>query len=566
MALRKPIQILIEAKDKTAAAFRSVNRQLETAATKVRDIGARLGLAFGVFAGGGLAANIKRTADQLDRLAKTATKLGTTTEELSKLRFAAEQTGVSATTLDAALQRMVRRVGEAAQGTGEAANALKELGVDAQKLALLAPEEQFKLIADAMGDIPNQTDKVRLAFKLFDSGGVALVNTLAAGSEGLNAFGRELESLGGVIDSEAAASAEKFNDDLNKMQIQFDSLSVSIGSKLIPNWTAWLELVNGTDINRIGGGGLVSAEIEAVNTQIVNLKSRITELQSGPSISDAIIGHGASSDQLVQLNQTAIDAAVKQLEELESKRAELINSEVEKRALSRRESAERQHNREMAAARDEQTKSLETTLKNRAKLLQEHVTNTQKFAQQQAELTQQINALLGDIGSSDEPVERIDVLRKSVEAWSQLGQGNFAQVLQLVKEGLGLLGEYEGTGDASAASITTLKESFRELAEQAGDAQQKDLTKSIKAGEEQFAKLKKEIEASPASMVVVPDASSGKNIHKGAQAQLEQEGPLVVDVALNITGVASGEAPAGGGDQSLVSEVENQSDKRGHRL
>ena len=42
MALRKPIQILIEAKDKTAAAFRSVNRQLETAATRVRDIGSRV--------------------------------------------------------------------------------------------------------------------------------------------------------------------------------------------------------------------------------------------------------------------------------------------------------------------------------------------------------------------------------------------------------------------------------------------------------------------------------------------------------------------------------------------
>jgi hypothetical protein len=170
-----------------------VNKQLKTAATKIRDIGSRLSLAFSVFAAGGNAANIKRTNNLLNKRKKTATKLDTRTEELSKLRFAAEQTGASVNTLDTALQRMVRRVAEAAQGTGESAKALQELGVDAQQLASLAPEEQFKLIADAMGDIPNQTDKVSLAFKLFDSEGAAIVNTLAAGREGLDAFGKELK-------------------------------------------------------------------------------------------------------------------------------------------------------------------------------------------------------------------------------------------------------------------------------------------------------------------------------------------------------------------------------------
>ena len=566
MPLRKPIQILIEAKDKTAAAFRSVNRQLEAAAGRVQDIGKRLGLAFGVFAGGGITANIKRTADELDRLAKVASKIGTTTEELSKLRFAAEQTGVSANTLDTALQRMVRRVGEAAQGTGEAANALQELGLDAQQLAAMAPEEQFKLIADAMGDIPTQTDKVRLAFKLFDSEGVALVNTLAGGSEALNNFGRELESLGGVIDSEAAAAAEKFNDDLKKMQIQFDALSVALGSKLIPNWTAWLELVQGGDINRIGAGGLVSKEIEEVNTQIVNLKSRIAELQAGPSIGDAISARGVSLEQLAQQNDRDIQVLLEQLEELQDKRADLLDSEVEKRALARREAAERQHNREMASAREDQNKELKAALDTRAKLLQEHVTNTQRFAQQQQQLTNQINGLLADIGTSDQPVERIDVLRKSVEAWDQLGQGNFAQVLQLVKEGLGLLGEYEGTGDASAASIIGLKESFKQLAEQAGKAQKADLERSLEFGQEQLAKLKEEIAEKPAAMVIVPDTSSGKNIHTGVQGLLKQEGPVVVDVALNLTGINPGRTVTDSEAGITVTELEDQSDKRGHRI
>jgi len=71
-----------------------------------------------------------RSADQL---AKTASKLGTTATELAGLRFAAEQTGVEMRTLDMGLQRFIRRLQEASQGSGEAQDTLKQLGIDARE-------------------------------------------------------------------------------------------------------------------------------------------------------------------------------------------------------------------------------------------------------------------------------------------------------------------------------------------------------------------------------------------------------------------------------------------------
>src|SRR5690606_5010431 len=100
-----------------------------------------------------------------DQMAKTATKLGATTEELAALRFAAEQTGGSAKSMDMALQRMTRRLSEAAQGTGEAVNALKELGLNARDLQKLPLQEQFNAVSDAMQGVEKQSDRVRLAFK-----------------------------------------------------------------------------------------------------------------------------------------------------------------------------------------------------------------------------------------------------------------------------------------------------------------------------------------------------------------------------------------------------------------
>ena len=86
----------------------------------------------------------------VDMLGKTADKLGLLPKHLQALRLAATSTGITVETLDMALQRMARRVGEAAVGTGEAQGALKELGLDAKALNQLSTDKVFHKISDAM--------------------------------------------------------------------------------------------------------------------------------------------------------------------------------------------------------------------------------------------------------------------------------------------------------------------------------------------------------------------------------------------------------------------------------
>ena len=161
------------------------------------------------------AAIFKTTSQSIDGLAKTSDKLGITTEALTGLRLAAEQTGVSYKTFDMALQRMTRRLAEAGQGGGEAKAAIEELGLSAKDLAAQSPDEALKTIADAMQGVESQSDKVRLAFKFFDSEGVALVNTLSLGSEGLTKFEKDAQALGITISRVDASKVEAANDALN---------------------------------------------------------------------------------------------------------------------------------------------------------------------------------------------------------------------------------------------------------------------------------------------------------------------------------------------------------------
>ena len=170
----------------------------------------------------------------VDSLAKTSDKLGVTTEKLAAMRHAADLTGVGANTLDMALQRMTRRTSEAAVGTGEARGAIRELGIDAKRLASLSPDKQFGLIADRMKDVSSQSDRVRLAFKLFDSEGVALVNTLNLGSKGLRGAELEARQLGLTVSRFDASKIEAANDAITRMKGAFAGVGRSLAVAVAP--------------------------------------------------------------------------------------------------------------------------------------------------------------------------------------------------------------------------------------------------------------------------------------------------------------------------------------------
>ena len=109
---------------------------------------AAVGAAASAAAVGGLALLYRQNSAHIDQTAKFARSIGIQTENLMGLRHAGELAGVGQAKLDQSLQQMVRRVGEASSGTGSAVKALDTLGLSANELARLAPDEQFTRIAE----------------------------------------------------------------------------------------------------------------------------------------------------------------------------------------------------------------------------------------------------------------------------------------------------------------------------------------------------------------------------------------------------------------------------------
>ena len=166
---------------RVSGGLKGLGRQAELLRTGIRTLGGALA---GVATVGGLAALVDRSISAADAIGKTADKIGVGVEALQELRVAAKASGVEQQTLDMALQRFTRRAAEAAQGTGEAKDALAQMGIALRDQSgnLRRSEDLLADVADAFARIEDPAERVRLAFKLFDSEGVALVNLLRGGS------------------------------------------------------------------------------------------------------------------------------------------------------------------------------------------------------------------------------------------------------------------------------------------------------------------------------------------------------------------------------------------------
>lgn len=231
MPIKRDPTLTIRANDKTKAAFKTVGSRLGTFKKSVFSASTAIAGLVGV---AGLGAMIKSSIDAADQIGKLSTRLGASTEALSEYRHVAELSGVAFNSLAIGLQRMTRRVSEAAVGSGEAKAAIKELGLSAVELAKLRPDQQFEIIADALAGLESQTDRVRLGFKLFDSEGVALLQTMKGGAAGIREMRQEARDLGLSMDSDLVAGAEEAKDAMARLSGAGQGLSLTLTRELAP--------------------------------------------------------------------------------------------------------------------------------------------------------------------------------------------------------------------------------------------------------------------------------------------------------------------------------------------
>ena len=187
-----------------------------------------------VSAGVSMAAIYASTAKTADQLGKFSDRVGEAPGKIQGLRRAATLTGQSTEAMDSALEKMSKRLGEAANGTGEAAKYLKEYGLNTKEFLSLSPADQFGKISDKVNELSTQQEKAAASNAFFSRSGLGLVNTMALGSEGLKDITQEVKDYGLELTRIDIAKIEAANDSWFRASEVLDGFGQRLTAELAP--------------------------------------------------------------------------------------------------------------------------------------------------------------------------------------------------------------------------------------------------------------------------------------------------------------------------------------------
>lgn len=263
-------------------------------------------LSVGAFAG-----MVKGVAQSGDELQKLSIKTGETVENLSKLQYAASLSDLSNEDLAAGLIKLNKVMGQAADGSKEASEALARFGISPS--TSMSVTEAMTQIAER---VKNTGDETRVASALNDVFGRSfstLIPLLKGGAGGLKDAGDELERMGGVMSGDLAKASEAFNDNLTKIGKSLDALKIESMSGVV----AGLETLTSkfTEATKAAGGfwaGLATwattsgKQEDDPSAAIVNITKKLKVLQeqkAGLEAPGLVSRLGLNSEDLAIVNK-----------------------------------------------------------------------------------------------------------------------------------------------------------------------------------------------------------------------------------------------------------------------
>ncbi|TCU25283.1 phage tail tape measure protein [Rhizobium laguerreae] len=189
-----------------------------------------------VAAGAAIGASIKGAIDEADDLSKLASKIGVPIDELSRLKYAADLSGVSIDGVATGFKKLSTVMVSAASGNKAAAALFSDLGVSVTNAdgSLRASSAVLGDVADKLQGMEDGAAKTALAVQLFGKSGLDLIPLLNGGAAGLKQMTDEADALGLTISAETGKAAEQFNDNISRLQATLTGLVTQITAALAP--------------------------------------------------------------------------------------------------------------------------------------------------------------------------------------------------------------------------------------------------------------------------------------------------------------------------------------------
>lgn len=189
---------------------------------------------------------IERTAaalialeDEVETLSRVAVQIGVTFEEVQVLAEAAERTGASIQDLGNAMVKFNQRIAEARTGAGGAADAFRQIGISAEELRTIAPDQLAQVTAERLLAIEDPAKRAALAMELFGRSGETILRTVGE----IEKARASLERFGGIISDEDQERLSALGDSLDNLGVSMNALKNTFLTPLVGAFSGVLDVI-----------------------------------------------------------------------------------------------------------------------------------------------------------------------------------------------------------------------------------------------------------------------------------------------------------------------------------
>ncbi len=218
--------------EKVSVTAKDLSRKFENLADKTRVLSTAAG---GVLLSmGGLAVKSAQNADELNTLSK---QTGIATDELQKMQYAADLIDVPVDTITNSLRKLKKNITSTSSETTAAWDKLNITLKDTDGQYRNITDIFYDTVG-ALGEVSNETERDILAMQLFGKSADELAGIIDDGGAALKQLGIEAENLGVIIPEEELNKANEFNDALDRLKAEsmgtFAQLGNEIAEMLLP--------------------------------------------------------------------------------------------------------------------------------------------------------------------------------------------------------------------------------------------------------------------------------------------------------------------------------------------
>jgi hypothetical protein len=180
---------------------------------------------------------VKNFIDAADKLTDLSERTGIAVDDLSRLGYVAQMSGISADEMTGAIVKLSNTMAMASVNGGTASRVFDVLGVSVKNTdgTLRSQVDVLKDVADKFASYEDGAAKTALAVQLFGKSGANLIPVLNAGAEGIQAMSDESDKLGNTINTRTAQAAAEFNDNLDRLAVLSGNAAQSLSESLLPS-------------------------------------------------------------------------------------------------------------------------------------------------------------------------------------------------------------------------------------------------------------------------------------------------------------------------------------------